>query len=298
MAYRAVLVDYDEDALTSVSNMLKAQGFRVAAFHNGEVALQEVRGVDIDLLLIDIKMSEVGGGRNLVEYLWERNNLRVIYLVADDGKSGIMDGLYLPVYASDRIMKPVSPSILVKSVRRLFPEMSQNPREPASSVKRGELTFDPARKLCLWNGKPVNLSLSKLRYILERLSLTNPSFGRYNPNLPDAHLSLLQNSAALDLPRADQLVDLASILNQIFEDDMSNDTTTSEDEDSANPIESKDPIIRAFAAHLLEQYDNGDRKIATAERTRLFLERLRRKDVEYEQLKEKVQRQFDKLNLT
>ena len=56
--------------------------------------------------------------------------------------------------------------------------------EAARAIKRGKLTLDPARHDCLWDGKPVKLTVTE--FLLLQSLAQRPGFVKSRDNLMDA----------------------------------------------------------------------------------------------------------------
>src|SRR5579871_2812793 len=100
--------------------------------------------------------------------------------------------------ADDYMHKPFSQRLLierVKAVLRRARDPSEDEPEAASSaaalnaaqakpLKRGKLTLDPARHDCLWEGKPVKLTVTE--FLLLQSLAQRPGFVKSRDNLMDA----------------------------------------------------------------------------------------------------------------
>ena len=104
--------------------------------------------------------------------------------------------------ADDYIHKPFSQRLLIERVkavlRRARPEDAEDQLElggaagPAAAaaaaaskaLKRGKLTLDPARHDCLWDGKPVKLTVTE--FLLLQSLAQRPGFVKSRDNLMDA----------------------------------------------------------------------------------------------------------------
>ena len=76
---RILLVDDDDLVLTAVSAQLRRLGHRVATADNGQEALDKIQeGLEVDLVLLDIEMPVLDGGKTLPRLRQLRPNLPVI----------------------------------------------------------------------------------------------------------------------------------------------------------------------------------------------------------------------------
>ncbi len=166
------LVDDDRNILTSVSMMLESEGFDVRTFADGDAAFRGLSTQPADLAILDIKMPRMDG-MELLGRLRKLSNLPVIFLTSKDEEVDEILGLRMG--ADDYIKKPFSQRLLLERVRVLLrrhqPADADGeglPSEPP--LERGKLILDPARHLCTWSEKPVNLTVTEF-LIVKSLAL-------------------------------------------------------------------------------------------------------------------------------
>ncbi len=168
MSYAITLVDDDRNILASVSMALEAEGFKVAMYHDGAEGLAGIAAQPPDLIVLDIKMPRMDGMEMLLE-LRKTSAVPVILLTSKDEE--VDEVLGLRMGADDYIKKPFSQRLLIERIRSLLRrgEVSRQRRasggDPdAVSVEalvRGDLVLDPARHMCSWKGKPVDLTVTE-----------------------------------------------------------------------------------------------------------------------------------------
>jgi two-component system response regulator ChvI len=99
--------------------------------------------------------------------------------------------------ADDYIRKPFSQRLLIERVKAVLRRANpEDPMAPAANgaetgenaetraIKRGRLTLDPARHDCLWEGKPVRLTVTE--FLLLQSLAQRPGFVKSRDNLMDA----------------------------------------------------------------------------------------------------------------
>ncbi len=183
-----VLVDDDENILSSVSIFLEDTGHTVRTFHDGPSALAALTKQPGDLAVFDIKMPGMDG-LELLRRLRQSSNLPVIFLTSKDDEFDEAIGLNLG--ADDYITKPFSQRLLgerIKAVLRrvklggvdapVFQEGSDK------VIKRGSLLLDEDRHACAWKGEPVRLTVTEF-LILQALA-KRPGFVKSRDQLMDA----------------------------------------------------------------------------------------------------------------
>jgi PAS domain S-box-containing protein len=113
-----VLLVEDEEAVRQLARrILERKGYRVLESRNGREALAQatVYGDEIQIILTDVVMPELGG-RGLVEQLTEaRPNAAVIYMSGYTDDEVLRRGMLEP--GSTFIQKPFNPSTLLRMVR-------------------------------------------------------------------------------------------------------------------------------------------------------------------------------------
>jgi two-component system response regulator ChvI len=113
----------------------------------------------------------------------------VIILTSKDDEIDEILGFNLG--ADDYIHKPFSQRLLIERVKAVLRrgrenEEAANGTSAANSkaIRRGRLTLDPARHDCLWDGKPVKLTVTE--FLLLQALAQRPGFVKSRDNLMDA----------------------------------------------------------------------------------------------------------------
>jgi two-component system response regulator ChvI len=185
MGQTIALVDDDRNILTSVSMALEAEGFDVQTFVDGESALRGLGARPVDLAILDIKMPRMDG-MELLTRLRRESTMPVIFLTSKDEE--IDEILGLRMGADDYIKKPFSQRLLLERIRVLLrrhsmtDSPSDDPAEPP--VVRGDLVLDPARHLCTWRDKPVNLTVTE--FLIVKSLADRPGHVKNRDQLMDA----------------------------------------------------------------------------------------------------------------
>ena len=114
---RILVVDDEERMVRFIRMNLEHDGFQVSEAFNGKQAIQKMRDVTPDLILLDIMMPDLDGFE-VLETLREISNVPVIMLTAkgeeDDRVRGLERG------ADDYVTKPFSPRELVSRVKAVL----------------------------------------------------------------------------------------------------------------------------------------------------------------------------------
>lgn len=185
---RITLVDDDENIVTSVSLALESQGHAVKAYHDGASGLAALENDPPDLAILDVKMPRLDG-MEVLRRLRRTSDLPVIILTSKDDEIDEILGFNLG--ADDYMHKPFSQRLLIERVKAVLrraggPGADEEDEAEAApkALKRGRLTLDPARHDCLWNGRPVKLTVTE--FLLIQALAQRPGFVKSRDNLMDA----------------------------------------------------------------------------------------------------------------
>ena len=185
MSGTIALVDDDRNILTSVSMSLEAEGFTVRCYGDGQEALRGLTQSPVDLAVLDIKMPRMDG-MELLTQLRKSTAMPVIFLTSKDDEVDELLGLRMG--ADDYIKKPFSQRLLIERIRALLRRKELTREKPDSAaepmVQRGDLVLDPARHLCTWQAKPVELTVTEF-LILKSLA-QRPGHVKSRDQLMDA----------------------------------------------------------------------------------------------------------------
>jgi two-component system response regulator ChvI len=185
---RITLVDDDENIVTSVSLALESQGHAVKAYFDGASGLAALENDPPDLAILDVKMPRMDG-MEVLRRLRRASDLPVIILTSKDDEIDELLGFNLG--ADDYMHKPFSQRLLIERVKAVLRRANggvgeeDDPEATAPrALKRGQLTLDPARHDCLWNGLPVKLTVTE--FLLLQALAQRPGFVKSRDNLMDA----------------------------------------------------------------------------------------------------------------
>ena len=184
MEQTIALVDDDRNILTSVSMALEAEGYRVNTYSDGDEALRGLASQPVDLAVLDIKMPRMDG-MELLGKLRQHSAVPVIFLTSKDDE--IDEVLGLRMGADDYITKPFSQRLLIERIRAVLRRNDDGASPGASDekiVRRGDLTLDPNRHLCVWRDTPVALTVTE--FLLLQALAQRPGHVKNRDQLMDA----------------------------------------------------------------------------------------------------------------
>ena len=186
---KITLVDDDENIVTSVSLALESHGHTVKAYYDGAAGLAALENDPPDLAILDVKMPRMDG-MEVLRRIRRTSDIPVIILTSKDEEIDEILGFNLG--ADDYMHKPFSQRLLIERVKAVLRRAGIEGEEPqtpagvdaARAIKRGKLTLDPARHDCLWEGKPVKLTVTE--FLLLQSLAQRPGFVKSRDNLMDA----------------------------------------------------------------------------------------------------------------
>src|SRR5215471_14652411 len=189
---KITLVDDDENIVTSVSLALESHGHQVKAYYDGATGLQALEGDPPDLAILDVKMPRMDG-MEVLRRLRQTSNTPVIILTSKDEEIDEILGFNLG--ADDYIHKPFSQRLLIERVKAVLRRAGADAEDAAHdagaaaaasarAIKRGKLTLDPERHDCLWDGRPVKLTVTE--FLLLQALAQRPGFVKSRDSLMDA----------------------------------------------------------------------------------------------------------------
>ncbi len=188
---KITLVDDDENIVASISLALESHGHQVKAYYDGVSGLEGLESDPPDLAILDVKMPRMDGMEVLKRFR-QTHETPVIILTSKDDEIDEILGFNLG--ADDYMHKPFSQRLLIERVKAVLRRGRANEESAnggpvetdagSKAIKRGRLTLDPARHDCLWDGKPVKLTVTE--FLLLQSLAQRPGFVKSRDNLMDA----------------------------------------------------------------------------------------------------------------
>jgi two-component system response regulator ChvI len=165
---------------------LEAEGFAVRCYADGAEALKGLNGQPVDVAVLDIKMPRMDGMKLLEQLREQKCKTPIIFLTSKDDEVDELIGLRMG--ADDYIKKPFSQRLLIARIQALLRrgELSREQEvvQGEPPIVRGQLTLDPGRHLCTWQGRQVELTVTEF-LILKSLA-QRPGHVKNRDQLMDA----------------------------------------------------------------------------------------------------------------
>ena len=109
---RVLLVDDEEELVTALVERLTLRGFDARGVTSGTQALEDLADHPCDVVLLDVKMPELGGMELIERVKEQRPDLQVVLLTARGSAQDAEEGMKLGAF--DYLTKPVKIDDLVR----------------------------------------------------------------------------------------------------------------------------------------------------------------------------------------
>lgn len=174
---RILVVDDEEVARLTLSQILRLEGYAVRSVEGGEAALSALKEHEYDLMILDLKMPGIGGMKVLQQATRDYPLVRVVVLTAYGSIDTAIEALRN--YAHDYLLKPAMPRQIIEVVTRV---LNEPPRSAANlEENEGLLTgsrerarfiqlpssavLDWNRRMITWQDKLILLTPTELRVL-------------------------------------------------------------------------------------------------------------------------------------
>lgn len=139
---------------------LRSDGYEIIAYRSGEEAVRDVNTVRLDLILLDVNLTDANG-LDICERMCKRTEVPIIMLADEASEAEKVRSLLLG--ADDYITRPISNEELMARVNVIFKRrrIPDRTREP---LDLGHLYVDFARREVYLDNKP--LELTRIEYDL------------------------------------------------------------------------------------------------------------------------------------
>ncbi len=161
--HKIVLIDDDQNILTSLEMVLKSAGFLIEAFTDGLKAINYVRDNDAEIVLLDIKMPRIDG-LEVFARIRKFSNIPIIFLTSKDSEMDELIGLRIG--ADDYIRKPFSHKLLVERIKSILRRSTKKIQKETTSVELSHLSLDKQSMLCKWKGTSIELTSTEFSILI------------------------------------------------------------------------------------------------------------------------------------
>ncbi len=157
----------------TLSDILKLEGYHVAAVANGEAAVDYIRMNPVDLVILDIRMPGMSGLDVVKVASRISPDIEIILLTAHGSIESAIDALRSQVH--DYLLKPASPTQIIDSVVRGLARRAA--KLQARENQQPEIEFDENAVVTLGDGTVIDYGRRIVRFGNRSILLT-PAEGR------------------------------------------------------------------------------------------------------------------------
>src|SRR3990172_3991028 len=169
-----LIVDDEPITRKSLSDILRLEGYVVAAVPNGQAAVEHVRTHHVDLMIVDLRMPGMDGLEVVQVVNQIAPDTEIILLTAFASTETAIQALRLRIH--DYLQKPASPAQIVASVKKGLDRRTARVQAKSSGIdsEDGSELFDVMR---LKDGTEIDLSRRQIKQKDTLINLT-PAEGR------------------------------------------------------------------------------------------------------------------------
>jgi len=162
---KILVVDDEEDIAELVRYNLEKEGFQVVTASSGEEALEKVRELVPNLVVLDLMLPGIDGLEvcRSIKRDSRTQQISVLMLTAKGEDSDIVTGL--EVGADDYVPKPFSPKVLIARVKNALRKKRDGGIGEEDKVVRDELVIIPDRREVLIKDKGVELTNTEFKLL-------------------------------------------------------------------------------------------------------------------------------------
>lgn len=164
--HRVLLIEDDEAVRDGLELALRRLGHEVCAAATGEDGLALLGGLSYDIVVLDLMLPGIDGFE-VCRRIARGPGVPVIFCTARGDDFDVVGGL--EAGADDYVVKPVQPRVLDARIRAVLRRCDREApdRDGGSRSAYGELVIDRAGLTVSRSGRPVALTPTELRVLLE-----------------------------------------------------------------------------------------------------------------------------------
>jgi len=166
MNSKILIVDDEEDILTLLEYNLEKAGFKVISADDGPEAIELAKKEKPALIILDIMLPSMEGTEvcKAIKRDDATSHIPIIMLTAKGEEVDRIVGLELG--ADDYITKPFSPRELVLRVKAVL-KRGHGGEENEGTITAGNIRIDLERSVVISNGKPLKLTATEFKLLVE-----------------------------------------------------------------------------------------------------------------------------------
>ena len=154
-------VEDDEDISLIINKTLTKQGFTVKSFENGKKFLEQFKLATPDIILLDLMLPDMSGS-DIIKKIRSNQKYDNVHIIVVSAKHMTMDKVEnLDLGADDYIEKPFD---LLELMSRV--EAHARRLRKSNLIKIGDIELDVAKRECIYQNKPVDLTVKEFDILL------------------------------------------------------------------------------------------------------------------------------------
>ena len=154
-------VEDDEDISLIINKTLTKQGFTVKSFENGKKFLEQFKLETPDIVLLDLMLPDMSGSE-IIKKIRSNQKYDNVHIIVVSAKHMTMDKVEnLDLGADDYIEKPFD---LLELMSRV--EAHARRLRKSNLIKIGDIELDVAKRECIYQNKPVDLTVKEFDILL------------------------------------------------------------------------------------------------------------------------------------
>ncbi len=154
--FHILLVDDEPDIIEFLSYNLSKEGYRMSSAENGLQAIEQVKKMKPDLILMDIMMPEMDGitAVSKIKQLPGSEDIMIAFLTARSEEYSQIAGF--EAGADDYVSKPIKPKVLMHRIEAMLRRLDKG-KMMDKVVTRGNLSIDSTRYVISVDGNEIVL---------------------------------------------------------------------------------------------------------------------------------------------
>lgn len=154
-------VEDDEDISLIINKTLTKQGFTVKSFENGKKFLEQFMLETPDIVLLDLMLPDMSGS-DIIKKIRSNQKYDNVHIIVVSAKHMTIDKVEnLDLGANDYIEKPFD---LLELMSRV--EAHARRLRKSNLIKIGDIELDIAKRECIYQNKPVDLTVKEFDILL------------------------------------------------------------------------------------------------------------------------------------
>lgn len=154
-------VEDDEDISLIINKTLTKQGFTIKSFENGKKFLEQFKIETPDIVLLDLMLPDMSGS-DIIKKIRSNQKYDNVHIIVVSAKHMTMDKVEnLDLGADDYIEKPFD---LLELMSRV--EAHARRLRKSNLIKIGDIELDVAKRECIYQNKPVDLTVKEFDILL------------------------------------------------------------------------------------------------------------------------------------